>query len=155
MVEVEHVIEIVDYQKGDLRYLVDIDVKGCDWPWLQKEWMKEAKYKAVYIAKYGNTIVGFLIADCSKYPICHLQKVVVHPDYRQLGVATRLLHELMLHTTGSRFTKVVTSIPEIYITPGDPVLSFINKDFKATGCNRNEFVIEGTVMDGVVFEYEL
>lgn len=82
--------------ENDIDGVLEISNISFSSPWSKASYEQElsnslAKY---FVAKLNNKIVGFIgtwiIVDES-----HITNVAVHPDYRKLGIASKLIEELI------------------------------------------------------------
>lgn len=145
------------YRHSDLPYLIDIDVKGCDWPWTRTEWRRNIAWNVLFVARSCGEVVGFLVVDCSYRPIAHVVKLVVHPRCRRLKIGSMLMDHFLREAAACDFTKMTTTIPEYHLDPRSEidVSVFITQWFEPDGWARDEFNIEGEIMDGVQFSMHL
>lgn len=76
----------------DYQYILDIEKESFDYPWTEKDIIKNKKIKDVLllVAEYQEIIVGYIIFKVNKNSITII-RLAVHPDYRYKKIGTKLL----------------------------------------------------------------
>lgn len=144
----------------ELPYIVDIDVKGCDYPWLETTWFDVMNRSGVYMAseRYSGDVVGVLVPQYTVAPyapkVARVQKIVVHKRHRRLGVGSQLMSRFLVDAINMGCVKAIGVAPEHYLDPRAEydVSEFLSRWFRAVEYQRDVFNIDGKLMDGVLFE---
>ena len=96
---------------------------------------ERAKGNLMYVAVYEGIIVGFMQLEKSSEELYFLQKLVVLPDYRHLGIGKRLLD-----FAGAKATELGGKKISIGIIEENTVLKnwYMNYGFVTTGVRKFE-----------------
>ncbi len=108
---------ILSYDKFWAKYLEDIDIKSYEWPWTGDFWAGEVKKYSVKIWMEESS-EPLVVKSCEKTPhgfvvyrfinvrdlmdiekdikdtIIYIEKLAVHPDWRNKGVGKKLLESV-------------------------------------------------------------
>lgn len=90
-------VRIRDATRHDLPRIIEIERLAFDHPWSLESFLREFSlpFSRLIVAmgpdnNGGSLVVGFLCRWLVAGE-CHILNVAVHPDYRRLGIATRLI----------------------------------------------------------------
>ena len=82
---------------ADLDFIMDIESRSFASPWSKETLLEELDGKAwshVLVAEIANVVVGFIIYWVVLSEI-HLLNLAVHPDWRRMGIAAAMIHQLL------------------------------------------------------------
>jgi len=120
-------LKIEKARKKDLPNILAIENLSFSNPWSKNQF--EESLSNFYVAKKGNKIVGF-IGIQRLIDEAHILHMATHPDYREQGIARKMLQKAM----GSRAKKFIlevrksnTAAQSLYKSFGFQVISIRNK----------------------------
>jgi len=145
-------------QLKDIHSLVDIDLKGYDYPWSVNEWRKFAADPTcvTLIASLRAEPVGVCVWQ--KRPAIkegEILKLATKLTYRCRGIGSLLLHEVETGAEENKLLEMVVIVPEIKCCPGQPddvSQWLLKRGYKAVKpVLTNHFHMYGSHCDGFKF----
>ncbi len=89
-------VEIAEMRYEDVDQVVEIERRSFPTPWSRQAFLSELRdnaYALYLVARLDGRVIGYagmwVLLDEA-----HITNIAVHPDYRQRGIASRLLREL-------------------------------------------------------------
>ncbi len=126
----------------DTKSIFDIHLKSLkgldaeDYEWFYNLMKVKSKRRIVLVAEYDGKVVGFLIAY-KYYNKIYIDSLAIDPDYRGLGIGTKLLNGLEDLVRGKNKKKIYLSVKK--------------DNYNALGF----YLKNGYLIDGVVLELQL
>lgn len=153
------------FDKSDAHFLIDIDRKGHEYPFVMEDW--EVAFNAaldedadepwiIDVATIKGTPRGysFSIIDLSKL---FLVRLVANPAFKDEGIEDVLFDNVKQLCLEHKRYKIQTIISESECSgvPGDSCEWLMSKGFKCVRSSPEMFTMYGRDWDGYTFELEL
>lgn len=88
----------------DLKKILDIDSMVIGSSNRSNYIEKSIKKKHCFIARHNDVLVGFAIVDSSFFGQNFIPLVIVHPQFRRMGIASGLMRHIIDNGSGKLFT---------------------------------------------------
>jgi GNAT superfamily N-acetyltransferase len=148
-------IEYRAIERKDAHYLIDIDLKCFDYPWLPSDWRDISNTCFGTVATYRGTPIGMIVFKVGCYGDIEVLKIAVKPTFRNRGIGKRLLFHAICYGQTVQASHLVLVIPETQINPGhtNDLSKWLSQlHFRAQApLLRNHYRQYGEDVDGVVF----
>jgi len=143
---------------NDINFLIDIDLKSYDYPWLVDKWRSLALNSVctVTLATMNMGPVGFVawkkkIADKE----AEILRLAVKPAYRNNGAGSLLLGSVEVDANENGIQKITLIVPEIHCFPNhknDVSQWLLARGYQAIKpIFKNYFDMYGSKVDGFKF----
>ena len=136
---------IVNFRVPYTMHCYDIDIKSYLWPWTMEDWDNLHGY-VIRVYLLSDEVIGFYSFKVEKGTMM-ISKLCVHPDFRHLGVGTKMHDDLL------KMAKTYKKILRMMLHEDNKNRDFlIKRDWKAVSIERELFP-DGS--DGYLFEREI
>jgi len=145
-------------QLSDIHSLVDIDIKGYDYPWPLEKWRSIVDDPTCIVTLAAIKIEPVGVCVWQKKPAikeAEILRLTIKPAYRKRGVGSFLLRVIESEVRENGLQEMVVIVPELKCFPGHPddvSQWLLDRGYRAVKpILTNHFCMYGSKCDGFKF----
>ncbi len=139
-------------EMADIEEVMEIEEKSFNIPWPRQAFVKELcdnKFACYLVARWEGRVVAYggmwFILDEA-----HITNIAVHPDYREKGIGTRLLKEMIAYGVSREITSFTL---EVKVSNQKAINLYKKEGFEAAGTRKGYY--SDTLEDALIMWLKL
>lgn len=137
----------------DIPYLHYLDICCYDNPWEEGTWLKRLYSSEVAVGTFMYRVIGFAVGTVGDHFVT-VNRVAVHPRYRRLRLATKLLMP-MVRLAIKQAKNLQMIIPETHLPEAGLWAKAEGFRPSAKPILPDYYTVCGDPVDGIAFTYEI